>query len=55
MCPALNLEPFHVFFETLCEYYAAVDILPLKKIDVWHEGVCGSRGEDSRILNLRTG
>jgi hypothetical protein len=28
--PALNLEPFHVFL-TLCEYHAAVDILPLKK------------------------
>lgn len=31
MCPALNLEPFHVFFETLCACRATVDILPLKK------------------------
>jgi len=28
ICPSLNVEPFHVFFETLCAYRATVDILP---------------------------
>jgi hypothetical protein len=55
MCPALNVEMFHVFFETLCACRATVHILPLKEIDVWHEGVRGSGGEGARILNLCTG